>query len=57
MPADGGKRPTVNSVLHGRVGRVPDRNLACNLHATQNVGVLAVTVGSLVQVHEVHVDG
>ena len=44
-------------MLNGGIGWVTDRDLASNLHATQDVGILAVSVGSLIQVHEIHVNG
>src|SRR5690606_15555432 len=56
VPAGGGAGPGADLGAHGRVRGVADHRLAGRGHAGGEVGELAVAVGRLVEVHEVHVD-
>ena len=57
IPTGAGPGPGPDSLRHLGIGVVPHDNLAGNAQAGKDVPELAVTVGRLVQVHEVHVDG
>ena len=56
MPAGGGAGPRADPAADGRVAGVPGHRLAPQGQTGLDVTELAVAVGGLVQVHEVHVD-
>ena len=56
VPAGGGARPGADPAADDRVARVAGDGLAPQRQAGLDVAELAVAVGGLVEVHEVHVD-
>ena len=60
LPVVPGRRragPGADARLHGGVLPIADDHLPVQPHAAHDEPVLAVAVGRLVQVHEIHVDG
>lgn len=55
-PADGGTRPGGDAAYHLGRGDVPRHGFAGDAQAGLDVAELAVPVGRLVEIHEVHVD-
>jgi len=56
LPRAGGAHPGGDAVVHLGVGPVADDNFAREAHARVDEPGLAVAVGGLVEVHEIHVD-